>query len=60
MFAKGKRNCVGQSLATAETSTVLPYVLSQYKLEIEEEGTLDYFLTLKFHGSRLKAVRVES
>jgi len=55
MFSLGKRNCIGQSLATAELNSVLPRLLSEYKFEIEIPGELDYFLTLKFAGTQLKA-----
>ena len=57
-FSLGKRNCVGQSLAMAEMNSVLPRLLSRYKFEIETAGALDYFLTLKFAGTRLRATRI--
>eukprot|EP00977_Amphora_coffeiformis_P002589 scaffold482_cov266-Amphora_coffeaeformis.AAC.52 len=60
MFSLGKRNCVGQSLAMAEMNSVLPRLSSQYKFEIETAGELDYFLTLKFLGARLRATRITS
>lgn len=53
-FAAGTRNCVGQSLATAELETILPYILSQFKINLIEEGITDNFLTLKFGKSKLK------
>jgi cytochrome P450 len=57
-FAAGSRNCIGQSLAKAELDSVLPRLLSSYDFELVQEGKLDYFLTLKFSGARLKATRV--
>jgi cytochrome P450 len=58
-FAVGNRNCIGQSLATAELNSVVPRLLLDYSFELEEEGELDFFLTLKYSGARLKATRVE-
>ena len=59
MFSLGKRNCIGQSLAMAELQTVIPKLLTKFKFELETEGELDYFLTLKFAGARIKAKAVE-
>jgi len=55
IFAAGKQNCVGQSLANAELHSILPKILSQVELEVEDEGTTSYFLTLKPSGAMLKA-----
>lgn len=57
-FALGNRNCIGQSLATAEMHSVLPRLLSDYSLELETEGELEFFLTLKYAGARIKANRI--
>lgn len=54
-FAIGNRNCPGQYLARAEIESLLPRILTQYSIELVEEGTMDYFLTLKFKGTRLRA-----
>ena len=54
-FGLGVRNCVGQALATAELNSILPRIVSQYDFEIEEEGSLDFFLTLKHVGTKLRA-----
>uniref|UniRef100_A0A6S8YL43 Cytochrome P450 n=2 Tax=Chaetoceros debilis TaxID=122233 RepID=A0A6S8YL43_9STRA len=59
-FAYGARNCPGQSLAMAELYSTIPKILSEYKLELEKEGKLDYFLTLKYVGAKLRASRLES
>ena len=59
-FATGMRNCIGQALAMAELESVLPRLLSTYKFTVEEEGKLDFFLTLKFSGTRLRAERLSS
>merc|ERR1712045_730701 len=53
-FVLGNRDCVGQTLALSEMYSVLPKILSDYKFEVEEEGKLDFFLTLKYSGARLK------
>ena len=58
-FAVGKRDCVGQSLAVTELYSVLPRLVTKYKFEIEAEGELHFFLTLKFVGARLKAKRFD-
>ena len=57
-FAAGTRNCVGQALAMAELESVLPRLLSTYRFTIEEEGNLDFFVSLKFSGTRLRAERL--
>jgi len=54
-FSVGHRNCVGQSLAVSEMHSVLSRLSSEYKFEIEAEGQLENFLTLKYLGARLKA-----
>jgi len=59
-FSVGNRDCVGQSLAMAEIYSVLPKLLTDYKFEVEKEGELVYFLTLKYAGCRLKATRCRS
>jgi cytochrome P450 len=54
-FSLGIRNCVGQALATAELDSILPRIVSQYDFEIEEEGSLQYFLTMFHAGTKLRA-----
>jgi cytochrome P450 len=54
-FSLGVRNCVGQALATAELDSILPRIVSEYDFEIEEEGSLEFFLTLKHVGTKLRA-----
>ena len=58
-FALGKRNCVGQSLAVSELETVLPKLLANYSFEIDTEGEMDCFITLKYAGARLKPSHVK-
>ena len=58
LFSAGKQNCVGQSLAQAELHCIVPRILSEVELEVEEEGSITWFLTLKPIGARLKAKRV--
>jgi len=57
-FALGTRNCVGQALAVSELDSVLPRLLTSYEFTVEEEGKLEYFLTLKYHGTRLRAKKL--
>lgn len=58
-FSLGKRNCIGQRLATTELYSCVPMLLSKYKFEVVEEGELIYFLTYKYQGARLRAARFE-
>jgi len=57
-FAAGNRNCIGQSLAKAQIESVLPIFITQFDFELESEGELDFFLSLKYVGARLKAKRI--
>jgi len=54
-FSLGKQNCVGQSLAQAETFAIVARICSEFELSVESEGTVDFFLTLKPVGARLRA-----
>jgi cytochrome P450 len=56
-FSVGKRDCIGQRLATAELNHCVPHLLGKYNFTIVEEGKPDYFLTLKYSGARLKATK---
>lgn len=58
IFAFGSRNCIGQSLAVAELQSVLPRLIQDYDFELVEKGNLNYFLTLKFHDSKIKLTKV--
>jgi len=58
LFSAGKQNCVGQSLAQAEVHCIIPRILSEVELEVEEEGSITWFLTLKPIGAMLRAKRV--
>ena len=53
-FSAGKQNCVGQSLAKAEVHCIVPRILSEVELEVEDEGAITWFMTLKPIGARLK------
>jgi len=59
VFSLGHRNCVGQSLAVAELYSSIPQLVSRYVFEVDKEGKLEFFLTMKFLGCRLKARRVK-
>ena len=58
VFSAGRQNCVGQSLANAELQCIIPKILSVIELEVVDEGTTTYFLTLKPSGAMLKAKQV--
>jgi cytochrome P450 len=57
-FALGKQNCVGQSLANAEIHTLIPLICSKFELELEDEGSIDYSLTLKPINTLIKAKKL--
>jgi cytochrome P450 len=57
-FSVGPRSCPGRSLAMAEINSTLPRLLEGYSFEVVEEGELDFFLTLKVLGARLKATKL--
>ena len=46
-FSLGKQNCLGQSLAQAETFAIVARIVTKFELSVENEGTVDFFLTLK-------------
>jgi cytochrome P450 len=56
-FSLGKRNCVGQALASMELQTVLALLLADYEFSVDKGWTADYFLTRKPRGARLFARR---
>ena len=53
-FSLGKRNCVGQNLASLQTKIVLASVFKSFRFELQSPVEADYFLTLK----AVAAVRV--
>ena len=57
-FSLGRRNCVGQSLARAEIFGIVARICSEFELEVEEEGRVDFYLTVKPVGARLRARKV--
>jgi len=57
-FSLGKQNCLGQSLAQAETFSIVARIITKFELSVETEGKVDFFLTLKPVGAILKAVRL--
>ena len=56
-FSSGKQNCIGQSLASTEILNIVPRICSEFKLELVEEGTTEYFLTLKPKHAMIKATK---
>ncbi|KAL9186456.1 hypothetical protein ACHAXT_005694 [Thalassiosira profunda] len=57
-FSLGRQNCIGQSLAKAETFGIIAHLLSQFELSIESEGYVNFFLTVKPAEARLRARRM--
>ena len=47
-------------MANAEMHCIVARICSEFDLEVEEEGGVEYFLTLKTVGARLKARKVTS
>jgi len=58
-FALGKQNCVGQSLANEQLHCILPRIVAEFDLTVKDEGTVEYFLTLKPAKAMLNATRVK-
>ena len=54
-FSLGKQNCLGQSLAKAELVGIIARICSEFDLTVEVEGRIDFFLTIKPVGFRLRA-----
>mmetsp|Transcript_13962 Transcript_13962/g.26277 ORF Transcript_13962/g.26277 Transcript_13962/m.26277 type:complete len:495 (-) Transcript_13962:100-1584(-) len=54
-FACGKQNCVGQSLANAEIHCIIPRIISEFELEVVDEGASLFSLTLKPVNTLLRA-----
>lgn len=57
-FSLGKQNCVGQSLARAEVFGIIARICSEFELSLESEGRIDFYLTMKPVGWRLRARKV--
>jgi cytochrome P450 len=57
-FASGKQNCVGQSLANSEIHCIVPKIISEFELEVVEEGKPEHSLTLKPVKTMLRARKV--
>lgn len=57
-FSLGKQNCVGQSLAQAETYAIVARIVSEFELTVKDEGSIDFFLTLKPVGAILQARKI--
>jgi cytochrome P450 len=57
-FSLGPRNCPGQALAVSEINATLPRLICAYRFELEEAGEMEFFLTLKYRGARIKPVKL--
>jgi cytochrome P450 len=54
-FSLGKQSCIGQLLASTELHCIAARICAEFDLEVKEEGTVDYFLTLTPVGAGLIA-----
>ncbi|CAB9500380.1 hydroxyvitamin D-1 alpha hydroxylase, mitochondrial [Seminavis robusta] len=54
-FGAGRQNCVGQSLANAEVNCILPRIISQFELTVDEPGQSECFYSVKLVNCKLRA-----
>lgn len=59
-FLVGRRNCIGQALASAELTGVVATLCANYEFEIAKDGVSHFAVTLQPFGSRLKVKRIPS
>lgn len=58
-FALGSRNCIGQGLAMRNvTQVIAQLLLRDLEFSLEEQGSVDHFLTLRPLGTILRARRL--
>jgi cytochrome P450 len=59
-FSLGKQNCVGQSLARAETTSIIARIISEFELSVDESSSIssEFFLTLKPVNAILRARKI--
>ena len=57
-FSLGRRNCVGQPLASAQLNSVLPRLIRQFEFSVEEEGKIVAQGTLRLDNCYLKATEI--
>jgi len=59
-FSMGKQNCVGQSLARAEITSIIARIISEFELSVDEPSSItsEFFLTLKPVNAILTARKV--
>ena len=58
-FSLGKQNRIGQSLANTEMRCTVARLCSEFDFQVEEQGTVECFLTLKPAGALLTASKKE-
>lgn len=58
-FAAGKRNCQGMALAYLELHAIISRIAVKYELEVENEGTSEYMVTLRPEGSTIFVKRLD-
>ena len=58
-FSFGQFNCIGQRLADAEMNAVLARLVTSYEFELVDEGRPRFALTMKPHGTKLKARKLD-
>jgi cytochrome P450 len=56
-FSTGRRGCQGQALANTELSVILAKLCSSYEFSVEDEGEVQWCVTLKAVGTKLRAKR---
>jgi cytochrome P450 len=56
-FSVGRRGCQGQALANAELTVILAQLCSRYEFWVEDEGEVQFCVTLKAIGTKLRAKR---
>lgn len=57
-FAFGQRNCIGQSLAMAQLRSFVTVLVKKCEFKLLEEGTLEFFGTLKPVNASIKVSRL--
>lgn len=56
-FSAGRRGCQGQALANTELSVTLAHLCSTYEFCVEDEGEVQWCVTLRAVGTKLRAKR---
>jgi cytochrome P450 len=57
-FALGRRNCIGQNLATFEMKLILSTLFRSFRFELQTVVEKEYYLTLKPKNAFLKVFSI--